>query len=112
MAILVLSATQEADIEALITDRRGNPASVESPQWVSLKPGTVSVTVDPTNPLKALLKAVGPVDDASQVQFTADADLGAGEKPIIALLDVVVTGGEAAIIELAAGVPREQVEPA
>jgi len=106
--ILVLSATQEAIVEAIITDRRGNPAAVQDPQWASLEETAVTVTPDPTNPLKATVKAVGPVDEASQVQFTADADLGDGVKPLIGLLDVVVTAGEATIVELTAGAPTEQ----
>jgi hypothetical protein len=111
MAILILSATQECLVEALLKDRRGNPATVQDPQWVSLEEATVTVTPDPTNPLKALIKAVGPVDEASQIQFTCDVDLGEGVKPLLALLDVVVTGGEATIVELVPGTPTEQPVP-
>jgi hypothetical protein len=107
MAILTLTATQEADVEAKITDARGNPAQVQNPQWVSTEPQIVEV-VDTPDPLKVVLKAVGPTDEASQVQFTADADLGSGVLPIIGLLDVVVTAGQAMIVEVTAGTPREQ----
>ena len=108
MAQLILTATQQADVEAKIMDRRGNPASVQNPVWSSSEPGTVTVEVDPTNPLKAVVKAVGVVDDASMIQFEADADLGEGVAPIIATLDVVVTAGQATVVEIQAGTPVEQ----
>jgi hypothetical protein len=108
MAQLILSATQQCELEAKVMDRKGNPASVQNPQWSSSEPETAIVTVDATNPLKAVVKAVGVVDEASMVLFEADADLGDGVLPIIATLDVVVTAGQAVVVELAAGPPVEQ----
>jgi hypothetical protein len=111
MAQLILSATQQSDLEAKITDRLGNPAPVQNPTWSSSEPATVTVTVDANNPLKAVVKAVGVVDEASMVLFEADADMGAGVVPIIATLDVVVTAGQAIVVELIAGPPAEQPAP-
>lgn len=108
MAQLVLTATQQADLAVTITDSRGNPAPVQNPVWTSSEPETVTVDVDPTDPHKAVVKAVGPVDEASMVKFEADADMGEGEIPIIATLDVVVTAGQAVIVEITAGTPTEQ----
>lgn len=105
---LVLKATQECDLAVTITDARGNAATVQNPTWESSEPETISVTADPANPLKAVVKAVGPVDDESLVTFKADADLGEGVAPIIATLAVVVVAGQATVVEIAAGEVREQ----
>jgi hypothetical protein len=108
MAQLILTATQQADLEAKIMDRKGNPAPVQNPLWESSEPGTATVEVDAANPLKAVVKAVGPVDEASMVTFTADADLGEGVVPIIATLDLVVTAGMGVVAEISAGPATEQ----
>jgi hypothetical protein len=106
--ILTLTATQQCPLSLNITDAKGNPAEVHDPVWESSEPGTIEVVVDPTDPLAATVRAVGPVDEASLVKFTGDADTGEGVKPIIALLDVVVTAGQATIVEIVPGTPVEQ----
>jgi hypothetical protein len=108
MAVLTLTATQDCQVEVRVRDKKGNPAQVQNPVWSSSEPGTATVTVDAANPLKAVVSAVGPVDEASLIQFDADADLGDGVKPIIATLDLVVTSGEATVVEITAGTPTEQ----
>lgn len=108
MAQLVLTATQQADLEVKVMDRRGNPAPVQDPKWEASEPAVASVEVDANNPLKAVVKAVGAVDDASLVTFTADADMGDGVVPIIGTLDLVVVAGQAVTAEIVAGAPSEQ----
>ena len=108
MAQVTITATQQFDVSVNIRDKKGNPAQVQNPVWSSSEAGTASVTVDPANPLKAVVAAVGPVDEASMITFEADADMGDGVKPIIATLDLVVTSGEATVVEIVAGTPSEQ----
>jgi hypothetical protein len=108
MAQLVLTATQMCSLEVRITDRAGNPASVQNAAWTSSEPETITVEPGTGNPLIATVKAMGPVDEASMVKFEADADLGEGVEPIIATLDVIVTAGKAMVVEIVAGTPTEQ----
>lgn len=108
MAQLVLTATQYADLEVKVTDRKGNPAPVQNPAWTSSEPETITVEPSAENPLIAKVTAVGPVDEASMVKFEADADMGDGVLPIIATLDVIVTAGQAVVVEITAGTPTEQ----
>lgn len=103
-----ITATQQFPVTLNIKDKRGNPAKVADPVWSSSEPETITVTPDATDPMKALVVATGPVDEASQVKFEADADLGEGVIPIIALLDVVVTAGQAVVVELVPGATEEQ----
>jgi hypothetical protein len=108
MAILTLTATQQCPVSVAPKDAKGNPAQVHDAVWTSSEPETITVTPDATDPLKAMVTAVGPVDEASQVKFEADADTSDGVKPIIGLLDVVVTAGQAVVVEIVAGAPSEQ----
>lgn len=107
MAQLQLTATQECDLAVTARDRRGNPATVQDPAWGSSDATTLSVTPDPNDPLKAVAAAIGPTG-AVLVTFSGDADLGAGVVPIMGSLDVVVAAGQAVVLEITAGAPREQ----
>jgi hypothetical protein len=108
----VLTATQDCPLEVTkVTDRKGNPAQVENARWSSSDPSVLEIIQDPDNPLRALEHAVGPPGPVL-VTFLADADLGTGVLEIIGTWDVVVTAGQAAIVEISAGTPIEQAPPA
>jgi hypothetical protein len=104
---LVLTATQDAPIQAICKDAKGNPATVEGASFTSSDETIVALKPDPTDPMKTTLSAVGPLG-AALVTFSADADLGAGVVPIIGTMDVVVNPGQATVVELQAGAPVEQ----
>ena len=103
---LVLTATQDAPVQAICKDAKGNPAQVADPVWTTSDAAIVALKPD-TDPLKTTISAVGPLG-AALVTFTADADLGAGVVPIIGTMDVVVNPGAATVVELSAGAPVEQ----
>jgi hypothetical protein len=105
---VTITATQQVSLEAEILDSRGNPAEVHDARWETPEPETLTVTVDPDDPLKCIVAAAGPVDTAALVTFTADADLGEGVEPLIGTLDFIVTSGRATVVQLSAGMPTEQ----
>src|SRR4030095_12017502 len=101
-----LTATQQIELEAIVEDARGNAAQVQDPRWEASETNVLYVSpnpADPGNPLKCVVKAAGPMDEASLVTFTADADLGDGVAPIIGTLDVIVVSGRAHSVRLSAG---------
>ena len=104
---LVLTATQDAPVQAICKDAKGNPAQVADPKWTTSDAAIVALKPDLTDPLKTTISAVGPLG-AALVTFTADSDLGAGVVPIIGTMDVVVNPGTATVVELSAGAPVEQ----
>jgi len=92
-----LTNTQQVDFEyAPPVDKAGQPADVQAGS-VKLKSSDVtvaSVTQDPANPFKGLIKSVGK--GACQITISADADLGDGDTEISGEpIDVTVTGGQA-----------------
>lgn len=95
---------QEFNVTAMLKTRAGNPASYdeESVQWESSDPSIASVTADENNPLKAKVKGLNGTDNAAVViSFRADGDPDSNEtREIVATLDVVVTQGEARVVEL------------
>ena len=108
MPQVTITATQQFPVSVTVRDKKGNKAQVQNPTWTSSEPETATVTPDTADPLKAVVAAVGPVDEASMITFEADADMGDGVKPILATLDLVVTAGEATVVEIVAGAPSEQ----
>lgn len=103
---LTLSDSQEVDISIKPTDKRGNPAPLQSPVFES-SDTSVLVLVDGADPQQKIARAVGAIG-AAMITFTGDADLGDGVVPIIGTMDVVVIAGQAVAVELTAGAPREQ----
>lgn len=110
MAVKIISADQELDLELVISDSFGNEATVDgTPSWTSGDDSVVALTVGEDG-FSAVASAVGPVGTA-QVSVRADADVGEGFREIIATLDIEVVGGEARIVALNAGEPRAKPEP-
>jgi len=105
---LVLTATQDAPVQAMCKDSKGNPAQVEGASFTTSDDTIVALKPDPGgDPMKTTISAVGPLGSAL-ITFNADADLGAGVVPIIGTMDVVVNPGQATVVELQAGAPVEQ----
>lgn len=111
MAVKIISADQELDLELSISDSYGNQATVDgTPTWTSGDDAIVALAVSGDG-FTAVASAVGPVGTA-QVSVRADADIGDGLREIIAVLDIEVVGGEARLVALNAGEPRAKSEPA
>lgn len=105
--MLLMTDSQQADLSIQPVDRKGNPAPVEGVSWSSSDDTIVTVTVDATDPTKAVVKAVGPLGSA-QVNVTADARIGEGTVDIAGVLDVTIVAGEAVSVQISAGTPTEQ----
>lgn len=105
ITMLTMTDTQMAEVSLIIKDKSGNPATVDGiPAWASTDPLVADAIVDPDG-MKAnvLAKSSG----VCQITVSADADLGAGVKPIIGFLDVHISG-TATVIELIPGSIQEQ----
>jgi hypothetical protein len=113
-----VTAMQLTDIQSVTlsiqpVDAKGNPAPVEtgSVKFVSSDPNTVTVgpdPADPTNELKAVATAVGPltaVGSSVQVAASADADLGAGVATISGSIDFTVIASQATGLTINTGTP-------
>ena len=99
LAERITAAMEQAGSRATVSvewkDQSGHAVKVDGPtQWASSVPATVECVVATGNPQIANLYAPGPVGSA-QIQATADADLGEGQKAVTATLDVTVIAGEA-----------------
>jgi hypothetical protein len=106
LTMIILLATQEVDLAIQPKDKKGNPAQIDGvPVWSSSNVDVVALT-PAADGLSCVAKA-GLIGTA-QVSVTADADLGAGVKPITGLLDVNVAAGEAYSMGVITGTPREQ----
>jgi len=104
-----MTDTQQIRVSVTITDKKGGPASVQDPVFRSTDTNVITVEpddTDPTNPLKALVKANLP--GAASLVFEADADLGDGVSAIRASEDFQITGGVATGISISLGTPEEQ----
>lgn len=75
-------------------DSAGNPANVDGDvEWSSSNESIVKVQAE-GDTMSATVSASGPVGQA-QIVARADADLGAGVRPLITTMDVEVVAGEA-----------------
>ena len=90
-----MSAGSRATVSVEWKDTGGRPVKVDGPtKWVSSVPATVQIEPSTGNPQIANLFAPGAIGN-SQIQATADADLGDGQKAVTATLDITVIAGEA-----------------
>lgn len=110
MAKLVLTATQDCILSlGATTDKKGNPAPIDEstpPVWSSTN--TDLLTVAPSGDGKtATVSAVGPIGTA-QAQVSVDLQVGDGVVPGIGVLDVEITAGLAATVNIVPGTPTEQ----
>lgn len=106
-----ITENQQVVAEIKPKTSKGNPAKVDltvPPVWEVSNPDVLEVLVDAENPLKATIKAKGPLG-VSQVSCSVDADMDEGETRILtATGDVEVVAAEATTAGLDFGTPEEQ----
>jgi hypothetical protein len=107
--MLTMTATQECPLSFEVHDAKGNPAAVDGvPVWSTADDTHVAVDAAPDG-MTATIRAVGPATTSPvQISVTADADLGAGVRPLVGLLDVSIMAGEATVIAITPGTPVDQ----
>lgn len=104
--MLLLTDTQKCPLSITPVDSKGNPAEVDgAPEWSVADPALLTIDVAPDG-MSATIAAVGPLG-STQVNVTADADLGAGTEPVSGVLDVTVQAGKAVSLGIKAGAPEE-----
>jgi hypothetical protein len=82
-------------VQVSYVDAHGNPAAVDGDvTWASSNPEVAHIDVDQGDSTICTVSAIGEVG-TSQITATADADLGAGVRELVTLLDVTVVAGEA-----------------
>jgi hypothetical protein len=104
--MLKLTNTQQAALSIAPVDRKGKPAQVDAIVFTSSDDTVATVTQDPDDPRKALLKAVET--GTAQINVTADADLGDGVLELTGTLDVTVVAGQAVSLAIQTGTVEEQ----
>lgn len=112
MEVLQLTDSQEATVEVTgAIDKKGNPASLDGPVAFSSSDETkVTVTVDPSNPNKATLTAVGPLTDSGStvvVSIDGDGKLGDGVATIHDEIAISIVAGDAVGFAVNLGTPTE-----
>ena len=105
--MFTLTDSQQTVVAVDPRDKRNNAAQVENVRFAVSDPNVLSVEADPSNPLSATVKALGPLGTA-QVQVTADSRLGDEVNDISGILDVEVVAGEAVSLGVTAGPATEQ----
>jgi hypothetical protein len=104
-----LSESQQVTLSVKFKTKKGHDAKVDGvPEWLTDNTEVLALTPAPDG-LSCLVAAVGPLGTAT-VSVKGDADLGVGVKPIVGLLEVEVTAGDAATVTLTPGEPSEQAE--
>lgn len=90
-------------------DARGNPAIVDGvPEWNT--DNSDILALEPADDgMSCKVTAVGMVG-AAMVQMTADADLGAGFKPLVGTIEFDITPGQATTVELEVDTPADVPE--
>ncbi len=103
-----LGSSEQMRVSVEFVDRRGNPAEVQDPEWMT--DNSELLALEPSEDGKScLVKAVGPLGLAN-VTLRADADTGEGVVPILATGEVEVTPGKARTARLRFDPPEEQPE--
>lgn len=104
-SMLLLTNNQKVTLSIKPVDAYGNPARVDGvPEWTT-SDATIGTLEVAGNGLAAVFTTTGPVG-LTQVNVTADADLGAGVRTLSAALDINVESGEAVALSIIAGQPE------
>ncbi len=107
---LELPVGKQVSLGVIILDAANNPARVDGvPVWTVDNTDVLSVEAA-ADGMSCVVKTIGPLSaTAPLVTFSADADLGAGVKPLIGTFTVTVTAGEAVRVEITpTGPPTDQ----
>jgi len=101
---------QQVTVTASLKTAAGHDADYQtgSATWESSDPAA-SVTANPDNELEATVIGVdGSTNATAVITFRADGDPDADQtRDLVGTLDVAVTKGEAAVVELSAGAPSD-----
>jgi hypothetical protein len=91
----VLQQGKQVKVRVDYVDAQGQPAVVDGAvAWASSAPQTITIQPDTSDSQICLLRS-GQALGTSQVNATADADLGEGTRELICTMEVQVVGGEA-----------------
>lgn len=104
VTMLLLTIDQKVALRIQPVDRLGNPARVDGlPHWAlsDMSIGTLEVAADGMSAV-FVTSALG----VTQVNVSADADLGTGVRTIAGTLDVQVESGEAVSLTVLANAPE------
>lgn len=104
ITMLQLNDVQSCTLSIQPVDSRNNPAPVDgAPTWTVSDATILTISVDSTG-LTATITAAGALG-VSQVNVSADADLGSGVTTITGTLDVTVVASQATTIAINPGTP-------
>jgi len=82
-------------VKVSYVDNHGNPAVVDGDvTWASSDEQIARVAADTADSMSAIVEAQSKVGQC-QITATADADLGAGVRELVTLMDLTVVAGEA-----------------
>lgn len=102
---------QQVKVKASLRTKMGKKAAFQegSVAWETSNPDVAQVTVNPEDELEATVRGLdGEANEAVVITFRADGDPDEDEvREIIGTLDVVVTQGEAVVVELSAETPSD-----
>ena len=100
----ILKADQKVTVSIQPVDKFGNPASVDgAPVWVDATGQTSVVASD--DGLSAVITPNGAVG-TTQINVSADADMGDGVVTIAGVLDLEVVAGDAVALVINPGTPE------
>jgi hypothetical protein len=102
ITMLEMTDADQCDVALVIKDKNGKPANVDDPPVWSTSDDLVAMADSSADPTSMKAKIVAKGSGVCQITVTADADLGAGVKPLIGFLDVTILG-TATVIELVPG---------
>lgn len=101
----ILPNTHKVPLSLKVEDIAGNPATLDGAAvWSVSDPDILTLEDISADGLTATAVAVGP-PGTSQVNVTADADLGEGVRTLTALIDIEVRPSEAVALSIAFGTP-------
>jgi hypothetical protein len=116
LVMATMTNTQRKRVHFKVKNRRGGPARFDGvPEWFT--DNSDVLRLEPAaDGMSCYVYAVGPLTDTPvNVTMRADADLGAGVRPILGTIAFEITAGEAALIELqddpAEEEPDEELNP-
>jgi hypothetical protein len=116
LVMATMTNTQRKRVHFKVKNRRGGPAKFDgTPEWFS--DNSDVLRLEPAaDGMSCYVYAVGPLTESPvNVTMRADADLGAGVRPLLGTISFEITAGEAALIELqddpAEEEPDEELNP-